>query len=99
MPAAAQLAWQQDMTITREEFLRTLAMAFAQTPFVVEGAEIRCAEDGRSWRMVLAPLPDLAVGQFRLPRQRVAIHLAGYDAAAARAFVDRFEFHFRRGGG
>jgi len=98
-PHAERLAWRQDMTITRDEFLRTLAMAFRQSPLVVDGAEIRSEEGGRGWRITLVPLADLELGQFRLPRHQVTLHLAGYDPDAARAFVDRFEFHFRRGGG
>ena len=93
------------MTITREEFLRTLAIAFDPSTFAVCGAEIRGVgenngdDDGRRWRIVIEPLADLAIGQFRLARQRVSIYVASYDAGATRAFLERFEFHFRRGGG
>lgn len=87
------------MTITREEFLRTLGIAFEGSTYVVDGDEIRGVNESGAWRIRIAALTDLEIGQFRLPRQRVEIHLAGYDPVAAKAFVDRFEFNFRRGGG
>lgn len=92
-------AWRQDMTITREEFLRTLGITFAGSAFVIDGDEIRCADELGAWRILISPLPDLEIGQFRLARQRITIHLAGYDPVAAKSFLDRFELNFRRGGG
>lgn len=93
------------MTITREEFLRTLAIAFDPSVFAVGGTEIRCIgegrgnDDARGWRIVIEPIADFAIGQFRLARQRVSIYVAGYDDGAMRKFINRFELHFRRGGG
>jgi hypothetical protein len=96
---AEGLALCQDMTISRADFLRSLGQAAGDAPFVVAGPEIRHDDGERAWRIVLTPLADLVIGSIRLPRHRVAIHLAGYDPAAARRFLERFELYFRRGGG
>ena len=99
MPAAEVLARVQDMTIAREEFLRSLPAAVAGAAFVVEGGEVRPVEPGQGWRIRLEPLPELRLGALRLARHRVTIFLAGRDAAATQRFLDRFELYFRRGGG
>lgn len=93
------LALRQDMTIARADFLRLLPAAVGDAAFELRGSEASGADGGRHWRVVVTPLPDLALGPIRLPRHRVEIHLAGYDRAATRAFLDRFELNFRRAGG
>jgi hypothetical protein len=99
VPEAEVLALSQDMTISRADFLRSLAAAVGGAPFVAAGPELRHDGMDRAWRVVLTPLPDLAIGSIRLPRHRVDIHLTGYDATATRRFLERFELYFRRGGG
>ncbi len=93
------LALVQDMTISRDEFVRSLRGAVAGAEFTVEGGDIRPVDAGQRWRIALEALPDLGLGSIRLPRQRVEIHLAGCDASATRRFLERFELYFRRGGG
>jgi hypothetical protein len=87
------------MTISREEFLRSLPGAVADVPFEVAGGVIRHRGTDRSWRIELEPLRDLALGALALPRHRVVVHLEGYDVTAARRWLERFELHYRRGGG
>jgi len=93
------LALREEMTISREAFLRSLPAAVDHAPYVVTGAEIRSASGASSWRIVLTPLPDLAFGPIALPRQRVEIFLAGYDEKGRRRFLERFELYYRRAGG
>lgn len=93
------LALTQDMTITRGEFLRSLPAAVDHASYDVGQREIRARDPARRWRIVLTPLPDLSLGLVRLARHRVEIFLAGYDPAATRRFLERFELYFRRGGG
>lgn len=93
------LALCQDMTISRDEFLRLLPAAVGHVPFSADHSALSHSDGGRRWRIVLERLPDLVLGAIRLPRQRVEIRLSGYDAAATRAFVERFELNFRRAGG
>jgi len=93
------LALRQEMSLSRGEFLRSLPAAVGGVAFELAATGARHHEGAKRWRIVLAPLPDLALGSVRLPRQRVEIHLAGYDAAATREFLDRFELYYRRAGG
>jgi len=99
MTDGERLALRQDMTMSRDAFLRNLPAAVAHAPFQIRGDEI--AHDGpeRGWRIRLVPLPDRTLGALRLERHALEIHLRGYDAAAEREFLERFELHFRRGGG
>jgi hypothetical protein len=94
-----RLVFREDMTISREDFLRSLPAAVGHAPFEVAGDAIRHRGATRSWRITLAPLPDLTLGLLALPRHRVSIHVDGYGEAETRRLLDRFELHFRRAGG
>ena len=93
------LAVLQDMTISRDAFVRSLPAAVNNVGFEVTSDGFRYREGDRMWRIVLTALPDLKLGMITLPRQRVAVFLTGYDPTAVRSFVDRFELYFRRAGG
>ena len=93
------LALRQEMTISREDFLRLLPAAVDQADLRVDGAQIRPFDGNRRWRIVLTALEDLRLGAITLPRQRVEIFLGADDAEDRRLFLARFELYFRRGGG
>ena len=93
------LALCQEMSISREEFLRSLPAAVDCAAFREVGSEFRFAHGAKRWRIALTPLPDLRIGSIALPRQRVEIFLTGYDEIASRQFLERFERYFRRAGG
>jgi len=87
------------MTISREAFVRNLPGAVAHAPYRAQGDEFVHEDAARGWRIRLRRLPDRAIASLVLERHAVEIRLHGYDAAGERAFLDRFELHFRRGGG
>ena len=89
----------QDMTITRDAFLRSLPAAVSHVAFAAEGGEIRSLDPAHAWRIALTALPELRIGLIRLGRYRVDIFLTGYDLARTRRFLERFELYFRRAGG
>ena len=91
------LASVQDMTISRDEFLRCLPVAVGHAEFRVAGGEIVPLESGPKWRIVIVPLPDLSIGMITLPRHRVQIFLG--EGEDERRFLERFELGFRRAGG
>jgi hypothetical protein len=93
------LVLRQDMTITRDAFLRSLPAAVDHVPFGSGDGGIRSLDPGRPWRIALTELPALEIGLIRLARQRVEIYLTGYDEAGTKRFLERFELYFRRGGG
>jgi hypothetical protein len=92
------------MTISRDDFLRTLPAAIGlgtdeRSAIGIAKDEVFHRMPGRSWRITLTPLPTLLLGRLALPRHRVRILLAGYTEPEAQRFLERFELHFRRGGG
>lgn len=93
------LALRQEMWITREAFLRNLPAAVGHASFEVAADQIRHDGPGRSWRIVLTPLPDRSLGTLTLARHDVQIYLAGFDARSTEKFLAWFELNFRRGGG
>jgi hypothetical protein len=93
------LASRQEMTISRDAFLRSLPAAVGNVAFSVDGDQIRPLDPKHGWRIVATPLPDLRIALIRLPRQRVEIFLAGFDEVQTKRFLERFELYFRRAGG
>ena len=95
---AEVLALVQDMTISREAFLRSLTAALDGAAYCLDGEVIRPV-DAEGWRIVLAPIADLALGALSMPRQHVEIYFAGYSGEQKERFLQRFELAFRRAGG
>jgi hypothetical protein len=88
-----------DMSISRKEFLRLLPGALGGDCFAESGGDFLHAEPGRSWHITLSPLTDLELGSMRLERHRVEWRFSGYADAEIETILQRFELHFRRGGG
>lgn len=99
LPGGERLVLQQDMTISREAFLRNLPGAVAHAPYRAQGDDFVHEEASRGWRIRCRRLPDRTIALLVLERHAVEIYLRGYDAPTERSFLDRFELHFRRGGG
>ena len=93
------LVLDQEMSLSREEFLRVLPVAVAHDQFSIDGEEVRHRSAGRSWRIVLRALADRRLGRLRLPRLEVRIFLCGYSRAETGSFLARLDQHFRRTGG
>jgi hypothetical protein len=93
------LVFDQEMSISRQEFLRVLPAAVAPDPFSVDGEQVRCQSTSRSWWIVLQALPDRRLARLRLPRLKVQIFLCGYSPPETDSFLARFDLYFRRGGG
>ena len=93
------LAFAQDMTISRDAFLRSLPAAVDDAAFRIDGGTIRPVDPDQKWRIVIAALGDLSIGMIRLPRHRVEIFLRDCGVEETRRFLARFELYFRRAGG
>jgi len=92
-----------EMTISRADFVRLLPAAVGHQPFEETGSAFSGADAevgrGRRWKIALTSLPALRIGAICLERHRVQIDFEGYAEADIAAFLTRFEFYFRRGGG
>ena len=88
-----------EMTATRSEFLRLLPAAVNHASFMEVGEAFVHRDGPRCWRIGFAALPQLQLGLMRLERHRVDFNFEGYSAAEIAEFMERFELHFRRGGG
>ena len=87
------------MNITRAEFERLLLGALGGSDFAVDGDTFSGGDDLRNWRIRVGPEEVNRIGMVRLALREVAIELAGYDDAGAKAFMARFDLYFRKGGG
>ena len=88
-----------ETTTTRAEFVRVLPAAVGHADFVEEDDAFVHREGARQWRIRFAPLAELRLGLIRLERYQVEFEFEGYGAEEIAAFMQRFELHFRRGGG
>jgi hypothetical protein len=94
-----KLPLQFEATTTRAEFARLLPAAVGYADFVEDGDSFVHREGARSWRIRFTALPDLRLGLIRLGRHRVEFEFQGHTAEEIAAFMEKFELHFRRGGG
>lgn len=88
-----------ETTTTRADFVRLLPAAVGHADFTEDNETFVHREGDRQWRIRLVPLPELRLGLIRLERHRVEFAFEGYRAEEIAAFMERFELHFRRGGG
>jgi hypothetical protein len=103
-----------EMSISREEFLRLLPAAvgrfeiasrapglrFAPAAVPPSGASTAHRAPGApAWSIDLVPLTPLRLGSSVMPRHRVDLVLLDCSDDERRAFVERFERAFLRGGG
>ncbi len=91
---------EKDMSIPRDEFLRSLAAACADDRFDVyeDHVEIK-TRHGFGIRVRLRCLPPRRIGALRLPRLRVEYLFRGAAPQQARAWFCAVAPYFQRGGG
>lgn len=90
------------MSFTRAEFENGLArLVGAPVAPAASGAyDLSPAADGTPVSCTFAPEPDQILGGLmRLSRAKVTLDLSSLPGPARRAFIDRFEKTFQRGGG
>ena len=87
------------MSISREEFLRTLPAALGTPDFAVEGNEVSIVTGARSLSIEFTDEPSLRVGSLTLPVARIELRFEGYNEEEIAQAAERFDLYFRRGGG
>lgn len=87
------------MALTHAEFLRSLPNASSGMTLQVENEIVRLSDPQRQLRIELGPEQRHRLGSLILPRTRVRLIFKGFSDTARRAFLERFDLAFRRGGG
>jgi len=87
------------MTLGRAGFMRLLPAAVGPFREGPDGMVLEHRDEGRLWRIRLAPLPPLRLGPVPMERLQVDLTFEGYPPAEAAAFIDRFLRCYQRGGG
>ena len=97
--AGTPTRFSRQMTLSREEFLRTLPAAVGRMPCTIEGDLLRLDDGKRCVTFRLSDVEPRRIGALSLPALNVEFLFIGYTKAQRQAFMDRFERYFQRGGG
>ena len=97
MPAAVILT--REMGISHRDFFRIFPAVVDRLSFERTDTGVRCGDGARSLEITLDPEGERRIAQLRIPVTAMRLVFRGYDADQIRAFMERFERHFHRGGG
>ena len=89
----------RELGVSEQEFFQSLPAAIGDRAFVRDGRTVRFDVDGHVVTLELGPQQTRRLGALELPFLRVTFRLGGMSAEARKAFMERFELYFRRGGG
>lgn len=89
----------KDMAISHADFMRILPAALDGTHFTRAGDLIQ-VEDQRG-RVEIRLLPETVrtLSSLQIPRTEIELRFFDYGEHAIKAFMSRFDLHYRRGGG
>lgn len=87
------------MAVSHADFHRTLPAALGRRPSDDGNGTLTLTEGRRKVTIELAPEQTRTLGQIVLPLTRVRIAFTGYEEGDVKAFLERFDAYFRRGGG
>ncbi|MDH3688454.1 MAG: hypothetical protein OEU36_03090 [Gammaproteobacteria bacterium] len=89
----------REMGISHAEFFRSLSSALIGEEFTVSDRGARVSYAGGIIELTLSEERIRKLGSLGLPRTMVEFKFSGLSQQQADRFMDRFELHFRRGGG
>jgi len=87
------------MAYTHAEFMRLLPRALAGNDYEVNGDVVRVENAAGSIQIHLGAEYERRIAALSMPVMDVTIELTGFDDEQARAFLDKFDRTYRRGGG
>lgn len=87
------------MSITHDDFLRTLRRLIEAHSLTIEGAVARIDDAEGTITIRLAPETTRQIGSLSLPSVTVDFRFESMREADVDDFLQRFDTHFRRGGG
>ena len=89
----------REMGLTFTEFLRTLPAAIGPFNFHLEGQAITIVHPSGTILIVLHETGERRIASMRLPVTRVDFSFNGLEAVQRKAFMERFDLYYHRGGG
>jgi hypothetical protein len=89
----------REMSITHDDFLRTLPEAMGDIPHTVSGTRITSEEDGKRLEINLSQEDERDVGSLELPVTFVDMNFSGFSEQQINEFFKRFDRYYQRGGG
>lgn len=89
----------REMSITHDDFLRTLPGAMGDIPHTVSGSRITSEEDGKRLEINLSPEGERDAGSLELPVTFVDMDFSGFSEQQVNEFFVRFDHYYQRGGG
>ena len=87
------------MSITHAEFFRILPSVAGTRGVRVKGDKVWIVEEGREIWIRLSEEKERVIGALRLPMTDIELQFFGHTDLEAKDFMDRFDLHYRRGGG
>lgn len=87
------------MALTHREFLRSLPKAAPEMECRIDGAQIDLSAPPRRVSIFLGPERTRTLGSLVLPEIEVHLRYEGFAQDELKAFLERFDLAFRRGGG
>jgi len=92
---------QREMSISHRDFERLLPAAVPGYRLDGDGPQyqIRLPDQNRLLTIDLGPERERHLGALRLPVTDVQFRFSGFDQASFKAFIERFDLAFQRGGG
>ena len=93
------LVFNREMGITHDEFFRILPSVMGPQSVDRQENEVRIAEEDWNLHIRLSEERERKIGSLRLPVTDIELRFSGFTEVDAKTFMDRFDLHFRKGGG
>ena len=96
----ADMIIEKDMSTTRPEFFRSLAIVLADHPHEINGNHIIVTGDNRQINLDLSPLPARVLSvSWHMEHWLLKMQFIGYTSTERDEFLKTFDRVFQRGGG
>ena len=89
----------REMGLTHADFFRILPSAIDHHPFHSHDRRVEIDYGGRSVQIELGDEKIRGIALLQLPYIEMSFTFDGFSDAQRKAFMDRFDLYFRRGGG
>jgi len=100
MPGDGQAVWiEKMMAITHADFFRSLPNAMQGEDFFIDGGRVIVGDETQGYRIEIGPEGERRIALLAIPATPVTLSFFGYDEAARREVLARFDKAFQRAGG